>query len=200
MAFKEADKGPINIGFKWNEYYQKDFFNNICLWNLNTLLQIGGYSNQIWGSGCDGKILYHRYIKYLMDKKKQSNIYIPILNTNKGSILEGYELNTWEQIIDPQYQHLKILADWVVDKYDDISSLNKYLSSIIHIKNRKGTQCNDSRHSHTHDIINDFDETNNEFTKKDKSYLKILDKHQHQKEVEHYTFKLISHLEKDIIE
>ncbi len=206
FSFEEANKGPVNIGFKWNDYYQKRFLNDICLWNLDMLFKMGGYANQIWGVGCDEKILYHRYIKYLREIKKSGHVYIPILNKT----IKNYELESWGQIIDPQYQRLKILGDWMINKHNDIKDLNKYLSEIMNAKNRKGTTCHvtENEHSHSHSHIHDKDEDENESGsydesetyKKYKSYLKILDKHQHQKEVEHYTFKLISHLEKDIIE
>jgi hypothetical protein len=201
FSFKEADKGVVNLGFKWNDYYQKKFLMDICLWNLDTLLKIGGYPNQIWGWGCSDRILYHRYFKYLKENKKDGGLYIPIFKNQP----KRYDLIEWGQVIDPQYQHLKILADWNLSKYDDIEILNKYLGDIADATNRKGSKCNDTEHSHSHSHFHENDKYENDAEssgtyKKYKSYLKVLDKHQHQKETEHYTFKLITKLQRDIIE
>ncbi len=186
MAFNEADKGAVNIGFNWSDHYQKKYFSSICLWNLEMLYKMGGYSNQIWGLESIDRILYHRYIKL-----KNNQLFIPILREKLGK----YELSTWGQIIDHEYQQVKILSDWYLEQYDDLEILSKYLDEIIHTHKRKGSRC------HNHDIKDDDNDNNDENNEKRyNNDLKILDKHQHQKEVEHYTFKLISNLHKNIIE
>jgi hypothetical protein len=190
MAFTEADKGVVNIGFNWSDYYQKKYFSSICLWNLEMLYMMGGYSNQIWGLESIDRILYHRYIKL-----KKNNIFIPILRDKLGK----YELSTWGQIIDHEYQQVKILSDWYLEKYDDLSILSKYLDEIINTYKRRGSRCRDSEHQHQHQHNHNDDEI--KITEKRyNNDLKILDKHQHHKEVEHYTFKLITKLYKNIIE
>ena len=214
LAFREADKGCVNIGFNWNEHYQKKYFTDICLWKLDLLFKLGGYPNNIWGWGCADKILYHRLIKYEetinkekdKEKVKDFKIMIPILK-NK---LDRYDLNDWGQIIDPLYQNLKIIGDWYLDKYDDLEILEKYLKDIIKKEIRKNAKCSDTTHldnsNHTH---NHSDIKKNKLIKEgtlsnseniEKVNLKILDKHQHQKEVEHYTFKLLYSNDKNIIE
>jgi hypothetical protein len=190
MAFTEADKGVVNIGFNWSDHYQKKYFSSICLWNLEMLYMMGGYSNQIWGLESIDRILYHRYIKL-----KKGQIFIPILRDKLGK----YELSTWGQIIDHEYQQVKILSDWYLEKYDDLDILSKYLDEIINTYKRRGSRCHDHDHHHHHNHNVEGDEI--KITEKRyNNDLKILDKHQHQKEVEHYTFKLITKLYKNIIE
>jgi hypothetical protein len=221
LAFKDANKGPVHITFNWNSYYAKRVLTGVCLWNLDMLFKIGGYNNQIWGRGCSDKILYHRYMRYLNNHGKTGLLQVPILQ-NK---LEKYDLNEWNQNNDEDYQQLKVLSDWYSYslKKKDFTILNKYLNEIITTIKRKGTKCHDhsesehDEHDHSHNdidieekiddkkeekILNEsgFIKSDEEILLKYKSYLKLLDKHQHQKEVEHYTFKLISHIEKNLID
>ena len=168
IAFSDADKGVINIAFNWNDYYQKNYLSWICLWNINMLIKIGGYSNQIWNWGCADKIVYHRYCKHY--NKLNLSIKIPILHQS----IEKYDSDYSEQIIDPHYQHLKILNDWYMDKYDDINVLEKYVEEIINLRKPKKEE----------DQIEKYDEK-----------LKILEKFKYQNNVEHYVFKLFSELD-----
>ena len=210
LAFNETEKGGVNIGFSWSDHYQKKYFNDICLWKLDLLLKIGGYPNEIWGWGCADRILYHRYCKYIKTNKlkdgSQWGVFIPILK-NK---LDKYDLSDWGQIIDPQYQHLKILDDWNIEKYTDLDVLEKYIDEIINLRKKLSKKKNQSKTSLVSSmkkiIKNNNDvSTNNEDSdiietitdsERFKANLKIVDKYkyQHQKDVEHYTFKLISKL------
>lgn len=205
FAFKEANKGIVNIGFNWTDFYQKKLLTDITLWNLDLLIKIGGYPNNIWGWGCSERIVYHRYFKYLNLKNQnlnqnkklnESNLYIPIFNKK----MERYDLSDWGQVIDVEYQQLKILGDWFLEKYNDLNVLEKYLDDIIKIKQRQSSRCHDIEHkydshpqinSHLHLHISE----NLEENKKYKNDLKVLDNHSHQKEVSHYTFKLLDFLE-----
>jgi hypothetical protein len=199
LSFNETDRGVVNIGFDWNSYYQKKYLNDICLWKLDLLIKIGGYPNQIWGWGCADKILYHRFCKYASQHKLPNgkwNIFIPIFK-NKFDI---YELGIWGQIIDPQYQHLKMLNDWYIEKYEDLDILEKYIDEIINIHKKSSEKKTQTKKNILQDdfsmINNDTDHTNEDLNKSErfKTNLKIIDKYQHQKDVEHYTFKLISQL------
>ena len=192
FAFKEADKGIVNIGFNWTSFYQKKLLTDITLWNLDLLIKIGGYSNQIWGWGCSERIVYHRYFKYLNKKNKilsENNLYIPIFNKK----IERYDLSDWGQVIDEEYQQLKILGDWFLEKYNDLNVLEKYLDDIIKIKQRHSSRCQDLEHNHISNLhIHNIENLEEENKKND---LKVLDNHSHQKEVSHYTFKLLDFLE-----
>jgi hypothetical protein len=135
------------------------------------LIKIGGFPNQIWNWGCADKIVYHRYCKYQNNiQTLEHGVKVPILKKN----IEKYGLGDLGQIIDPQYQHLKILNDWYIDKYEDINVLEKYVTEIINLRKPKKED----------EQIEKYDEK-----------LRILEKFKHQNNVEHYVFKLFSELD-----
>jgi len=178
LAFEKANKAPVQIGFNWKSKYKGHHLGTCILWNIKMFEKIGGYSNNVWGWGCSDAILYHRYLKYHKENKTNGLVYIPI---SESSGIKREEIHAIQQhLVDGQYKQLKVLTDWYSDDYTDLKQLDTLLAKVIRGKLRKGTQC-------TEVTRNDSD---SKF--RYEKYLKLLDKHSHQKEVEHYTFKLMN--------
>ncbi len=93
-----------------------------------------------------------------------------------------------------------MLNDWYIEKYEDLDILEKYIDEIINIRKKSSEKKTQTKKNILQDdfsmINNDADHTNEDLNKSErfKTNLKIIDKYQHQKDVEHYTFKLISQL------
>jgi hypothetical protein len=194
FSFNETNNSVINIAFSWSDYYQKNYLSGLSLWNINTLINIGGFPNQIWNWGCADRIVYHRYYKYIKKNNLNYGIKIPILKNN----IEKYGLGDLGQIIDPQYQHLKIINDWNIKEYEDISIINKIIDNIDNIinyqknKNKKKIQEIEEDKDINLISIKDYSSRNMEESEKYQSKLKIIEKIEHQKNVDHYVFKLFS--------
>jgi hypothetical protein len=191
FSFNEANSSVINIAFSWSDYYQKNYLSGLSLWNINTLINIGGFPNQIWNWGCADRIIYHRYYKYIKKNNHKYGIKIPILKNG----IEKYGLGDLGQIIDPQYQHLKIINDWNIKEYEDVKIIDKLIDNIDNIinyqKNKKKTE--EINEDKDINLINIEDYSGNiEETEKYQEKLKLIEKIEHQKNVDHYVFKLFS--------
>lgn len=178
LDFEKANEAPVQIGFDWKAKYKGYYLGTCILWNIKMLENVGGYSNSIWGWGCSDAILYHRYIKYINKNKVKGTILIPISDTQYTKLSEISAIQ--QHLIDGQYKQLKILTDWFINDYKDLKELDKHLSKAIQLKLRKGK---------THENIT-YNEDNSKF-RYDK-YLKLIDKHTNQKEIEYYVFKLMN--------
>ena len=177
LAFEKANEAPVQIGFSWKSKYRGHYLGIAILWNLSVLEKVGGYSNNVWGWGCSDAILYHRYLKYCQNLEKEGKIYIPILDS---SGIKREEIAAKQQhLIDGQYRQLKILSDWYMESYNDLENLKKFLDKEIKRKFKKKSQSQKVSYSDNRKL-------------RYEKYLKLLDKHQRHKEVEHYTFKLMT--------